>query len=125
MVLHFADDNLVSLAHKFLAETLRHQIYAFGGAARKDDFARGTCIQEASHRLAARFHQVGSLLAKEVDAAVHVGIHIVILLRHRFHHLARFLRRGGVVEIHEGIFFVNLAPKNGKVVPILFHRPQF
>ena len=56
---------------------------------------------EAPHRVARRLVQLGRLLAQGVDRAVHVGVALLVVARHRLQHRARLLARGGGVEVDE------------------------
>lgn len=45
---------------------------------------------------------------------VYVGIDIIILLRHRFHHLSRFLCRCCIIEVYQR-FTIYLTTQNGEI----------
>ena len=120
MVLHLAEDDFVALAHEGLAEAGSHKVDALRRAAREHYLGRRAGIQEAAHRLAGRLVQFGGLLRKEVHAPVHVGVHVVVFVRHGFHHAAGLLRRGPIVQIDQRTP-VNLALQNGEVFPYLLY----
>ena len=117
VVFHLGDEHFITLLHECLTEAGGHEIDALRGAAGKDNFARRAGIEEAAHRLAGRLVEVGGLLGQEVYAPVDVGVHIIIFLRHGLHHLTRFLRSGGVVEIDEGVFVVYLTRQDREIGP--------
>ena len=85
------------------------QVDALRRAAREDDLLRRGGAEKAPHRLAGGFVQIGGALREEMHAAMHVGVHVVVFLRHRLDHRARLLCRGGVVEIDKRVFVINLA----------------
>ena len=62
--------------------------------------------------------QVCGLLTEIVDAAMHIGIHVEILLAHRIEHAERLLRRSRIVEIYQW-FVIDLARQNGEIFPNL------
>ena len=115
VVLHGGDHHLVSRAETCTPERLGHQIDAFGGVAREDDFARRDGVDEALHRRAGVLERLGGALAEQVDAAVDVRIVLAVVDHQRVKHRTRLLRRRGVVQVHERLAVHGL-PKNGKVL---------
>ena len=115
VVLHGGDHHLVSRAETCTPERLGHQIDAFGGVAREDDFVRGGCVDEALHRGAGVLERLSGALAEQVDAAMDVRIVLAVVGHQRVKHRTRLLRRRGVVQVHER-FAVHGLPKNGKVL---------
>ena len=113
VMLHDGEDDLVALPHHLLAEGGGHQVDGFCGAPGKDNLLHLGGIDEAAHRLAGGLVQVGGLLREIVHAAVHVGIDIEILVAHGVEHTQRFLRGGGIVEIHQRTV-IDLPRENGE-----------
>ena len=120
VVLHRGEDDLIARFQKAFTEGGGHEVEAFGRPPGEDDFGRGTGVDEAPHRLACPFVQVGGALGEEVHTAVHVGVGLVVLRRHGFHHATRLLGGGGVVEVDERTV-VDFASKDGEVVTIMLH----
>ena len=110
VVLQGRDDDFAS---GVVAVEARHrggdQVDALRRAAREDNLFRRSGAEEAAHRLAGGFVQIGGALREEVHATMHVGVHVVVFLRHGLDHRTRLLRRGGVVEIDKRVFVINLA----------------
>ena len=121
VVLHGRDDDFVACMAEGFAEREGQQVDAFGRAAGEDDLARRTGVDEAAHGFARLLVQFGGLLREEVDAAVYVGIHVVVFVADGFDHLARLLRRRGVVEIDERTA-IDLTLKDGKIFSVHLHR---
>ena len=126
VVLHLGDEDFVAFLHTGLAETGGYEIDALRSASGEDDFTRRTGIEKAAHRLASLFVEVGSLLGKEMNTTVDVGIHIIVFFRHRLNHLARFLRRGCIIEVDQGVLVVYLTRQDGEVFSqFTVHNSQF
>ena len=117
VVLHLGEDDLVALLHESLSEAGGHEVDALRGAAGEDNLRCAAGIQEAAHRLARSLVKLCGLLRKEVHAAMHVGIHVIVFLRHRLHDLTRLLRRRRIVEIDERVLPIKNLTKDGEVVP--------
>ena len=71
-----------------------------------DEF-RGACARG--------FKGVGRAVAQFVDAAMDIGVVVFVIMHQRVNHRARFLRRGGVVEIHQRLA-VDLLIENRKIL---------
>ena len=120
VMLHHRDDDLIARLHHRLGERGGHEVESLGGAAREDDFRRRAGVDEAAHRLAGSLMELGSLYAEVVDAAVHIGVGVEVLVAHGVEHTHRLLRRGGVVEINERLA-VHLAGEYREVGPHLIY----
>ena len=62
---------------------------------------RRACVDEAADRLARTFIGVGGALAQRVDAAVDVGVVVLVVVVDGLDHRARALARSGAVQVHE------------------------
>ena len=98
MMLHLRQDDLVARLQELPAPRGGDKVDRFGRVAGKDDLAGLARIQEGADLLARGFHAVGADLAEIVDAAMHVGIFVLVDLALGVDHLARFLRRGRAVQ---------------------------
>ena len=101
VMLHFRDDHLVTSLHLRFAERRGYEINRLCGPARKDDLLCLAGIDKLAHLFACRLMQVGGLLAQVVDATMHIGIHIEVLVAHRIEHTQRLLRSSSIVEIDQ------------------------
>ena len=63
--------------------------------------SRAAASMKRLHLLAGLLVQIGALVAQPVDAAMHVGVVLLVGVDDRLNHLPRPLRGGGVVEIHQ------------------------
>ena len=102
MVLHFREQDDIVGANEFSAPRLRDQIDALGRAAGKHDLL---CIggpEIIRDPLPRSFVGFGRARAQLVQAAMHIGVGVLVILPQNFEHRARLLRRRGVVEINQG-----------------------
>ena len=120
VVLHHRDDDLVARLHHRFGERGGNEVESLGGAAREDNLRRRPGVDEATHRLAGSLMELGSLHAEVVDAAVHIGVGVEVLVAHGVEHAHRLLRRGGVVEINERLA-VHLTGEYREVGPHLIN----
>ena len=114
MVLHGGDKHFIAGLHLRAPESLRHEVDAFRRAAHEDDFARVGGVEEFLDGQPRGLILFGRVLGKKVDAAMDVGVAALVVARDRINHRARFLGRGGVVEIHERIA-MNFLVKDRKI----------
>ena len=114
MMLHRTDDDFISFVTKSLTETECQEIDALGGATGEKYFRSATSIDKTTYRLARSLMEFGSLLAEEMNTAMHIGIHVVVFLRNRLHHTTRLLGGGSIVEINQRLA-IHRARKDGKV----------
>src|SRR5690606_13255962 len=95
-----ADEHLVAGLQAASAVALCHQIEAFGGAARPDDFLAAG-VDEVRHRLACAFKGGGGGVGQGVGAAMHVAVEGAVVVVQRLDYHGGFLRGGGIVQIHQ------------------------
>jgi hypothetical protein len=128
VVLQRRDDDLVARPQPGLAIGVVRQaegdlVERIGGAAAKHHFMRRIGAEVGRQRGARGLVGVGSLLAARMHAAVDVGAAVEFEVLHRLHHLARHLRTGGVVQVHQAAA-VHLPLESGKVgAHALQHEP--
>ena len=101
MVLHDREQDFVTLADMSESEGRRHEIDRLGRGARENNLVDGFRIEKAPHAGARRLKSVGRGICQVVQAAMHVGVFVLVDMRHALDHLTRFLRGGGVVEVDE------------------------
>ena len=93
---------ITSPALRFFApHEARDEIDAFGRAARENDFVGAFGVDEFRGAGARGFKRVRRAVAQLVDAAMDIGVVVLVIMHQRVNHRARFLRRGGVVEINQ------------------------
>ena len=90
-------------------------LHTFGRAARENDFIRAAGVDEFRSAFARGFKSGGGAIAQFMDAAMHVGVIVLIIMNQRLNDRAWFLRRGGIVEINQRPA-VDLLVKDWKVL---------
>ncbi|GJE42658.1 hypothetical protein AEGHOMDF_1830 [Methylobacterium soli] len=104
MVLHDREDDLVTLLdHPGPAHRAGHEVVGLGGVAGEDDLVRGAGIEELARGFARALEPLGRGIRHEMQAAMDVGVTRLHAGHHGVDHRARLLRRGGVVEINQGL----------------------
>jgi hypothetical protein len=101
VMLHFREQNHVAGLEIFCSPRTRDEIDAFGRAAHEDDFVGAFGVDEFRGARARGFKGVRGAIAQLVDAAMDIGVVVFVIMHERVNHRARFLRRGGVVEINQ------------------------
>ena len=103
VVLHAGDDDLVAGLDRAAAETARHQVDAFGGAAGENDFLDAGRVQKGAHLFPRALVGGGGSLRQQVNAPVDVGVIAGVTPADGVDDRFRFLHRGGVVQIDQGL----------------------
>ncbi len=119
VVFEDGEDDLIALVDHQSAKALSHEIDGFGGVAGEDQLILGRRIQEAAHAFAGILEALGCRIGKEMQAAMDVGIFFGVALHDGIKHGLWLLRRGGVIEIDQGLA-INLARKDGKIAADFF-----
>ncbi len=101
MVLHLGEQDHVAGLRFLVPHDVGDEVDAFGGAAGEDDFVGAAGVDEFRGAGAGGFESGGGAIAQFVDAAMDVGVVVLVIMAQRLDHRARFLRRGGVVEINQ------------------------
>ena len=114
VVLEARDDDLVAGGEPRAPVRLGDEVDRLGRPADEDDFRGRGRVHEAARLLARALVQRGRLLRQRVHAAVHVGVMGARVVRDGVDDRRRLLRRGGVVEVGEGMA-VDPARERGKV----------
>ena len=120
VVFHLCDDDLIARLHLRFAERGSHQIDRFCRTTRKDDFLDFLGIDERAHLLTGSLMEIGSLLREIMHPAMHVGIHVEILIPHGIEHHERLLCGSRVIEIHQRLT-IHLARQNREICPYLIN----
>ena len=100
-MLHFREQNHVAGFQVFRAPGTGDEVDALGGAARENDFLGAAGVDEFGGARPGGFVTGRGAIAQFMDAAMDVGIVVFVIMHQRVNHRARFLRRGGVVEINQ------------------------
>jgi hypothetical protein len=103
VVLHFGEQDHVARAEDLPAPRLRDEIDALGRSSREDDLLRRRRAEIAGDLRARGLVSLGGARAQLVQAAVDVGVVVLVVAAQRIENGARFLRRRGVVEINERV----------------------
>jgi len=105
VVLHLGDDDLVTgtdpVAGSGLAEHPGHQVHGLRRVLGEHHLVAAGRADERGDLVARALVQRGGLLRERVDAAVHVGVVLLVVLDERVEHLARLLRGRRVVQVHQ------------------------
>jgi hypothetical protein len=101
VVLHAGDQNLVALPNVGITPGAGDQIDAFRRVSGEDDFAHRRRVHERAHFLPRAFIRCRRALAQFVDPAMDVRVVMFVVRTQRVDHRLRFLRGGGIVQIHQ------------------------
>ena len=69
--------------------------------SRKNDFVGRSGVEEGAHFFARGLIGVGRGIGEIMQAAMDIGVFVLIGMVHALDHRARLLRRGGIVEIDQ------------------------
>ena len=114
MVLHRGDQHFVAGLNAGAAEGLRDQVDTFRCAAHKYDLVRVRSVDELLRRAARRFVIFRRDFRKVVHAAMDIGVASLVVAHDCVNHRARFLGRGGVVQVNQRLS-VNSLLKDRKI----------
>ena len=103
VVLEDGEHDLVALVDHQAAKALGHEIDGLGGVAGEDQLILGRRIEKTAHAFAGILEALGCRVGKEMQAAMDVGIFLGVALHDGIKHGLGLLRRGGVVEIDQGL----------------------
>jgi hypothetical protein len=103
----------------FSAPAIGQEIDAFGGAASENDFITAGRVDEFRGAMAGGFEGGSGAVAQFVNAAVNVGIVLLVVIAQRIENGPRFLRGGGVIEVDQRIP-VDLLVQNRKILALRF-----
>src|ERR1035437_767969 len=98
------------------APRLRDGGDALGGAAGEDDFVGTAGIDELGSTRTRGLEGGGGAIAQFMDAAVDIGIVVLVVIAQGIEHSARLLRGGGIVKVNQRLA-VDLLVEDGKVGP--------
>ena len=102
-MLHFRQQDDITRAKKFPAPRLRHQIDAFGRPAGEDDLVGRRSADVFRDVLAGSFVSFRRARAQLMQAAMHVGVVMLVVIPQRIQHRLRLLRCRGAVEVDQGM----------------------
>ena len=110
MVLELGDHDDVAGAEVLEPPRVGDQVQRLGRAAREDHLAVRRRVDVRAHLLARALVAGRRALGERVDAAMDVGVRVLVELAHRVEHLARLLGRRGRVEVGDRLA-VGRAPR--------------
>src|SRR5690606_32375898 len=114
VMLEHAEHDLVARLHPRRRPAVGDEVDALGGAGGEDDLLGVGCAEEAGDDAAHRLVFLGGDVREIVQAAVDIGVFVLVGPRHRLDHHARLLRRGAVVEVDERLA-VHLAREDREI----------
>ena len=101
VVLHPAQNNLVSGPQTAASITLRDQIDRLCGTAHENDFIGTGCVDQLLHFSARVFVGIRGTLTEGVNTAMHIGVVAAVILALGIYHRLWLLRGGSVIEVHQ------------------------
>ena len=116
VVLHGRRDDVVAGLQVRPSPGLSDEVDRLAGVPRPDDRLRTRGVDEPLHLRPREFVHVGRLDAQRVDAAVDIGVVLLVEVHKRVDHLARLLRGGRIIEVDERPP-VDLPLQYGEVLP--------
>ena len=120
MMLESRDHHFIVRPYVHAAVRLRHQVDAFGGAAREDDFVRMGGVQEPLDLRPRLLVIIGGALAQLVHAAVNIRILGQVVVGDGVDHLPGFLAGRRVIQVNQWLA-VDLHIQDGKILADASH----
>src|SRR5205823_13363506 len=114
VVLHSRQENHVSFANKSSAPRLRHEIDAFSGATREDNFVSARSADVICHALSRVFVGFRRARAQCVQSAMDISVFMLIKIPNRLDDRSWFLRGRSAIEIDQKMA-VRLFAKNREI----------
>ena len=114
MVLHLGEEDLVAALEKFISPGMGDEIDALGRAPGEDDLIDAPRIEELRGPGTGSFVGGTGAVTQLVDAAMHIGVVMLVIVQQGIDHLPGFLGRGRVVEIDE-VVPIHLLVENGEI----------
>ncbi len=132
VMLHFCEQNHIAGFEIFRAPGRGDEVDGLRRAARENDFFGALRVDESGRPLPRRLVSRRGAVAQFMDAAMDVRVVALVIMHQRVNHRARFLRRGGVVEINQRLA-VDLLVEDRKILsqcgplnfPCVTHRIDF
>ena len=116
MVFHHRNDHFVTGRHTFVGKAGSNQVDRLCRPTRENNLVGRAGVQELLHGLACILMRFRRRLAQEMNAAVNIGIHIIIATLDLFHHTAWLLGCRSVVEVNKRLI-VYLMIQNREILP--------
>jgi hypothetical protein len=116
VVFHLREENHIALADETRAPGVCHQVDGLRGATCEDDGLGGRSADEAGDPFASLLELRGGAIAQLVQAAVDIGIVLLIKTRERVDDTPWLLAGGGIVEVDQGLAIDQLV-QDRKLVP--------
>ena len=101
MMLHHGKHDFIALPDMGDAEAGGDQVDRLRRRARKNDLVVRGRIEKPAHGFARRLVSLGRRVGQIMQAAMHIGVFVLVSVRQAFDHRPRLLRRGGIVEIDQ------------------------
>lgn len=103
VVLHFCEEDDIARFQEVAAPSVGDEVDGFCGAASEDDLVGGAGVEEAGDFGPGVFESGGGAGAEFVEATVHVGVVVFVVVNEGVDDLPWFLGGGGVVEVDKGV----------------------
>ena len=97
VMLHRGNNDVIPGLDIGAPPAISNQINPFGCPANKDNFFRGSCINEACNLITHVLHQLGGFCTQRVDTAMHRRVTMAVKIQFGINHRLWFLRTGSTV----------------------------
>src|SRR6266404_1229693 len=98
MMLHLREKDDIPFADEFPAPSLRHEVDTFSGAAGEDNLVGSRGAEVARQTLSRSFVSFRCARTQLVEAAMDIGVFVLVVMSKCIDHSPRFLRRSGAVK---------------------------
>ena len=114
-MLHFGEQDHIAGLQIFCAPRTGDEIDALGRSARENNFVGIPGIDEFGRPCSRRFKRRRGAIAQFMDAAMDVGVVVLVVMNERVDHRSWFLRGRRVVEIDQRLA-MDLLVEDGKIL---------
>mmetsp|Transcript_24405 Transcript_24405/g.70242 ORF Transcript_24405/g.70242 Transcript_24405/m.70242 type:complete len:248 (+) Transcript_24405:789-1532(+) len=110
MVLYLADDDDISLLQSTPRIRVGDKVDRLGGTGREDNFIPTGGIDKIGDGIASPLVLRRGLARKTVGTPMDIGVGLEVVVGQPIEDVRRLLRRGGRIEVDEGLLFVLVGP---------------
>src|SRR5437867_2400237 len=100
-MLHFGEQNFVAALEVRRAPGVCHEVNAFCGAARENDFVAAGSVNELRSAVPGCLESGGGAVAQLMNATMHIRVVMLVIIAERVDDRDRLLGGGSVIEINK------------------------